>query len=288
MFVSDRIVFLELHKTGCTHIRNLLLELVGGRLEGKHNQAAAALFTPGRIFLGSVRNPWDWYLSLWAYGCDGKGVVHGNTTRDGLRLRGRGWRTDPGAALRELLQAGRNRNAPRWRRTYRDVDDAGAFRDWLQMVHDPDTRADVGDGYGAAPMSSFAGLLTWRHTRLFCARSDEADALQAIASPGALEHRQRHHCFIDAFIRNEHLEHDLLEALDGAGIAVSAAVRRDLLQRPRTNTSSRTRDSGHYYDAASERLVGQRDGLLVGRFGYAPRTGPLVARAGAPVSSSSA
>src|SRR5690349_15515950 len=44
MFVSDRIVFLELQKTGCTHIRNLLKEIVGGRLVMRHNQAPAELF----------------------------------------------------------------------------------------------------------------------------------------------------------------------------------------------------------------------------------------------------
>ena len=48
MFVSDSIVFMELHKTGCTHIRNLLKELVGGEFQGKHNQATPDLLTSGR------------------------------------------------------------------------------------------------------------------------------------------------------------------------------------------------------------------------------------------------
>src|SRR5690349_15399636 len=78
MFVSDRIVFLELQKTGCTHIRNLLKEIVGGRLVMRHNQAPADLFTGDRFFLGSVRDPWDWHVSLWAYCCDGRGDLYSN------------------------------------------------------------------------------------------------------------------------------------------------------------------------------------------------------------------
>src|SRR5688500_14845666 len=89
MFVSDKIVFMELQKTGCTHIRNLLKEIVGGRFVERHIQADPQLFTNGRYFLGSVRDPWDWHISLWAYGCDNKGDFHSNVTTQGIRLRNR-------------------------------------------------------------------------------------------------------------------------------------------------------------------------------------------------------
>src|SRR6476619_6662167 len=95
MFISDRIVFLELQKTGCTHIRDLLRELVGGQLVGKHNQARRRLFIEGKSFLGSIRDPWDWHVSLWAFGCQGKGSVHISVTVDGLRIKGRGWTRNP-------------------------------------------------------------------------------------------------------------------------------------------------------------------------------------------------
>src|SRR5690606_10461451 len=115
MFVSDRIVFLELQKTGCTHIRNLLQELVGGELVGKHNRAGRELCSVDRFFLGSVRDPWEWYISLWAYGCDRKGVVFGTVTKRGRRIRGRGWSVDPIGAVRDLLRSRPNRNGEEWR-----------------------------------------------------------------------------------------------------------------------------------------------------------------------------
>jgi hypothetical protein len=91
MFVSDRLVYLELHKTGCSHIRSLLNEILPGELRPIHLQAPHDLFTAGRMFLGSVRSPWSWYTSLWGFGCDSKGGVFGSVTRSRGSIRGLGW-----------------------------------------------------------------------------------------------------------------------------------------------------------------------------------------------------
>jgi hypothetical protein len=269
MFVSDRLAFIELHKTGCTHIRGLLKELVGGELAGKHNQADAELFDGRRVFLGSVRDPWDWYVSLWAYGCDRKGIVYGNVTRGGLKLRGHGWRDDPWLAVRELLAARPNAHAAEWQRTYRDASDAGAFRQWLRMMHDERYWSDFGQGYGRSRLSRLAGLFTWRYMKLFACRDGESHSLDRISSFEQLVEHDREHGFIDHFIRNEHLEADLFLALERSGFEVDADTKAEILARARTNTSSRRQGRGYYYDDATARLVGERDRLLVEKFGYA-------------------
>lgn len=282
MFVSDKLVFLELHKTGCTHIRRALLELVGGECVGKHNQAGGGLFTPGRAFLGSVRDPWDWYVSLWAYGCDGKGAIYGNATRRGYALRGRGWSVDPLGALVDLARRGRNRHWRQWRRAYANVEDPGAFREWLHMLHDPDHRQDVGEGYGGSALGGFAGLMTYRFVRLFAFTREDPHGAGAIASPLALKRHVDQACFIDHFIRNEALEDDLLRALRGCRIALPADAEAALRGRARTNTSSRRSGAARYYDAASIRLVSERDALVVERFGYAPPVAATCASAPSP------
>ena len=88
MFESDRVIFLQLHKTGTTTIVDELQRCTPGRLhknrqQGKH----MALNVPqnGRLVLGSIRNPYDWYLSLWAYGCAGKGELAWYLKADPLR-----------------------------------------------------------------------------------------------------------------------------------------------------------------------------------------------------------
>lgn len=270
MFVSDRIVFLELQKTGCTHIRNLLQELVGGELVGKHNQAGRELFSGDRFFLGSVRDPWEWYISLWAYGCDRKGVVFGTVTKRGRRIRGRGWSVDPIGAVRDLLRSRPNRNAEEWRRTYRDVNDAGAFREWLHMMHDGRELPDVGDGYARSALGRVAGLLSYRYLKLFTCRKGESEMLHRLSTFEQVAAHERDHCFIDHFIRNENLESDLLDALRRAGCTLPSSIESRVAARPRTNTSSRKQGPGYYYDAHTEALVGARDRLVVDRFGYRP------------------
>lgn len=268
MFVSDKIVFMELQKTGCTHIRNLLREIVGGQFVERHIQADPRLFTEGRSFLGSVRDPWDWHVSLWAYGCDDKGDFHSNVTTNGIRIRRRGWRLHPYSTLVEYLQSRPNRHAEEWKRTCRDVNDAGAFRQWLYMLHDEKYWPDVGEGYWRYPLNRFAGLLTYRYIKIFTCRKGELDLLRDVSTPGKLFAHERERCFIDHFIRNESLEPDLLAVLERMGIEVPERVAAGMASRPRTNTSSKKHGPGYYYDADTERLVGERERLIVERFGY--------------------
>lgn len=270
MFISEKIVFMELQKTGCTHIRNLLKEIVGGEFVERHIQADPRLFTRERAFLGSVRDPWDWHVSLWAYGCDGRGDFHKNVTTPGIRIRDRGWRLHPYSTLMEYLACRPNRHAAQWRRTFRDSTDAGAFREWLYMLHDEAYCADIGEGYWRCPMSRFTGLLTYRYMKIFACRKGELDLLRSISTREQLVRHERQHCFIDHFIRNERLEPDLLAVLQRLGIEVPPATAASMASRPRTNTSSKRHGPGYYYDEDTARLVGDRDRLIVEKFGYAP------------------
>ena len=268
MFVSDKIVFMELQKTGCTHIRNLLKEIVGGTFVERHIQADPRLFTNGRSFLGSVRDPWAWHVSLWAYGCDGRGDFYSNVTTKGIRIKDRGWKLHPYSTLLEYLECRPNRHAEEWKRTFRDVNDAGAFRQWLHMLHDETYWPDVGEGYWRCGMSPFAGLLTYRYMKIFSSKKGELGSLRSVSTPEQLMEYEKTNCFIDYFIRNENLESDLLEALEFTKFEVPPEVAAGMKSRPKTNTSSKKHGPGYYYDAETEKLVGDRDRLIVEKFGY--------------------
>lgn len=268
MFVSDRIVFLELQKTGCTHIRNLLKEIVGGQLVMRHNQAGSPLFTGDRFFLGSIRDPWDWHVSLWAYCCDRRGDLYSNLSTTGIRVRDLGWKRDFFSVLRLVLGSRPNWHAKEWKRTFRDVNDPGAFREWLRMLHAEAYWRDVGEGYWSCPLNRFAGLLTYRYMRLFTCRKNQLGELRAVSTPEQLVAHERQHCFIDRFIRNEHLEADLVEALRAANVDIPPRIALELMERPKTNTSSKKRGPQYYYDEQTEKLVGDRDRFIVEKFGY--------------------
>lgn len=274
MFISDRLVFLELQKTGCTHIRDALVHLVGGQLVGKHNQVEDALLRRAPAFLGSVRDPWDWYLSLWTYGCAGKGAIQRRVTTPGLRLHGLGWAQHPVAAWVGLRSRWR-RDVQAWQAVYRDPADPQAFRQWLRLLLQPPTHYDIGEGFGASPLSLAAGLMTYRFVRLFTLSRSQLRLMNGLTSQAKIAQHIERHCFVQQFIRMEHLESDLIAALAACGLPLDAGQQAELLARRPTNTSQRPLGLSHYYDAESSALVAAREAVLIERFNYrAPGTTP--------------
>jgi hypothetical protein len=158
----------------------------------------------------------------------------------------------------------------KWRATYRDANDAGAFRHWLHMMQDHRYFDAVGEGYSDSPASRHVGLLTFRYLTLFCTKVGENDRLSALAAFDDVKAYARDHCFIDFFIHNERLEADLLTALEKIDVPITDSIRSKVMSKPRTNTSSKRHGPEYFYDPASEALVASRDRLIIEKFGYTP------------------
>ena len=276
MFVSDRLVFTELHKTGGSHIGKWLARLVDGEQVGKHNRIPEEMW--GKFILGSVRNPWDWYVSLWAFGCGGQGSVHRQVTR---RLD---WAYATNSLSHEMdrripspwiisRQCWQDLRKPigDWKETYRDPSDAVGFRRWLAMLMDPARRFDMGEGFGFSPVSNWAGLLTYRYLKLFSRLGDRLyndRRLNTLVGAGELWRETR---LVQFIVHNERLENDLIAALEAAGIPLNPSQKETLLsaRHNKTNTSRRL-PMAHYYDAASIDLVRKREALIIEEHGYQP------------------
>ena len=238
MFVNQRLVYLELHKTGCTQVDELLSRLVDGRQIGKHNRLD---FDPGeRRVIGSIRSPWAWYVSLWAFGCEGKGEVFDNTV------------------------TARRARARAWRACYEDVHDPDLFRSWLLRVLDPDHARDVLPQFAATRLSRHAGLLTYRYLWLYSRRPRGLKRLRE-AELARFDDEQN---LLTDVIRNEQLESDLVAALRRAGYTLEQDQLAGLGEMPRTNVSEHG-PVGRYYDASTAELVRERDRLIVEKYGYA-------------------
>lgn len=268
MFVARQLVFVELHKTGSTHICKLLALALEGRQLGKHNRPDAALLASGRSFVGSVRCPWAWYLSLWRYGCAGKGGLHRSLT-----AAAPDW---PPGALWHPLATGRRwlsgRDPQFWRELYADGADAAAFRRWLVAVHDPQHRWHLGLPYALHPASRHWGVLTVRFLALFCRGPHRR--WRALADAGALGARMGELCYINHFVRTESLVADLLDALAACGVPIDAAMGRRMEQMTPSNTSGARAPLAHWYDSATVELVARREAALIKRFGWQPPIGP--------------
>jgi hypothetical protein len=264
MFVSSRLVYLQLQKTGCTHIAKLLDDIVGGEQVGKHNRLPDGMNLEGRRVLGSIRNPWDWYVSLWAFGCKGTGDLY---NRLAVRRFGtRRFRKRPLRALALTVKAVTT-STREWREVYQSPEDPDLFRRWLRMVHDPKYRDSLGEGYGRSRLSQIAGFLTYRYaflyTRelepLYTSAFDSQEAVAAYLDAGNV---------LDFAIRQERLEDDLVAALRSSGIELTDDHLAHVYESRRSNTSTRVRDLSYYYDPESIDLVAQRDKALIDRYGY--------------------
>ena len=276
MFLSDNLIFVELHKTGGTHILNLLEQITKGQRIGKHNRVPEEYHD--RFIIGSIRNPWDWYVSLWAYGCSSRGSVQHQLTR-GVDLR-YNYRLLPGEMEKKYLTPGewfhqvRNdltKPVDQWRSLYRDSNDAEAFRQWLTLLLSPERKLDMAEGYGFFPLAGDHGLLTYRYLKLFTRLGDRIYDHGTLAHDVDLDAIWQHYAITRFIIRNEALEEDLIHALEYAGIRLTDCDRQMILagRSNKSNTSERGNTS-KYYDDDTRRLVAERERFIIARHGYQP------------------
>lgn len=275
MFVTDNLVYLELHKTGGTHIGRLLSELLDGEQIGKHNRLP--LEFQNRFILGSIRNPWDWYVSLWAYGCGAKGSVYTCTTQ-GVNLSyyhrqlpkemGTNW-LSPSQYLQQIL-ADCTKPVAQWQACYRDHRDAQLFRTWLKKVLSSARRLDIREGFGFSPLSHHSGLLTYRYFKLFTDLNkqlyQDSSKLKSVEN---MEEIWSHHKQVNYIIRNENLESDLIEALERANLNITEQQKQTVFgaRQAKTNTSKR-KETGYYYDQECLDLVAEKDALIIKNHNY--------------------
>lgn len=271
MFINDKIIYLQLQKTGCTHITRLLTSYVGGAAPAKHGRLDRP--TEGRTVIGSVRNPWDWYVSLWAYGCMGNGGIETRLTARRLALAGRNLRAaarhpSRWAGLpRLILRQTADHDLGFWRRVYRDPSDPGAFREWLIAINEPRVQNMVFEDSRVLPVHTFAGLYTARLVYLYSYADAWDCEAPTLTSLDMLKNFFEQHKILDRMIRTEAIPADLAEVMKMIGhVNVTETV---LAGEGRTNASKRDAFE-MYYDTETLMLVAERDRLVIETFGYTP------------------
>ena len=306
MLICDQLVFIELQKTGSTHIKQLLRELVGGVNDGKHNTPDERMLHCGKPFVGSVRNPWLWYLSLWSYGCQSKGELYQRLTHEKRwkRLRDKAEsrraretaapaneQDDDGDEADSPRRLPAHWNAERAKYWYADPDNPEAFREWIQAVLGRRTlRHMLMAGYGKSPIGKAGGLMTYRYFTLFVKGAETAGP--TMNNLLSLRLMDRSDCFVNHFIRNESLADDFIQVVQSCGVDLSDTQRESVLSARKVNTSTRPHGPSYYYDEASLKLVARRERFIIEKFGYSaakPRLDTAkVAAVSAPVSVASA
>jgi glycosyltransferase involved in cell wall biosynthesis len=237
MFISDKLVFVHLPKAAGSHISYLLSQILEGEITKRpHIPADDEHFRKGIPFIGSIRCPWQWYLSQWTYGCDNEGGIYKKVTSP----RGKKkivYNFNPYFTFLSFINEYTRKPEP-WRNCYTNSDDAEAFRDWLRMVCSSRFRFDIDKKYGYSGISRVAGLMTYRYLTLYCKNPKQMSSNRCF-------NRNQIRSFVDKnfyithLIRNENLEDDLMKMLTSCGIDLSDEQENNILNTPKTNTSTR-------------------------------------------------
>src|SRR5450432_3433162 len=129
MCQCDQLTYIQMQKTGCTHIATLLSNLFHGRQIGKHNAATEDQILSNKYFISSIRNPWEWYLSLWTFGVQGNGALRHRLTKRHFSRCLKSAINHPKTAHVSLFHE-LSKSVDLWRSVYDRSDNVESFRRW--------------------------------------------------------------------------------------------------------------------------------------------------------------
>jgi len=275
MFISTNLIYLELQKTGGSHLLKLLERYTDGISEGKHNRLLNA--QAGKYICGSIRNPWDWYVSLWAYGVGGKGAVSSRSV-SGIdfdyyyrmlpKSMGKNW-LSPMEFVTSLYHDA-IKPVHQWEQSYENSSDPKLFRRWLTLLLNIDRRFDIGEGYSFSPLAKHAGLLTYRYFRLFSLGNTVFKDRRLSKYEGIASYDDEYN-ITQGIIKTESLEEDFIRILGEAGLPLSEDQINNIKNRQEGKTNiSKRKSTVYYYDETTIELVAQRDRYLIEKYGYSP------------------
>jgi len=275
VYITDEFVFVEVPKTGSTYIDQIMIDMLDGEKAGKHNYPSDALLDSNRSFVGSIRDPFDWYVSLWSYGCKVKersGPYRKTMTYRPFDLKGYGFDKKPvfgaKAYANYLLKAPfAKRDA--WKAAYVDSKNPDNFRTWVDLMFRSDEIYLYNAIFAQTRLKNFVGLYTFRYLWLCCRNREE---LLTTSCPGTLEELrawEQKNCYVDRFIKMEDMADGLITLFDDFGYTLTDEQRGRLEDNKRHNASKRSREIGQYYNSEDRALIYEREKIIFDKFGYA-------------------
>lgn len=288
MYDADKLIYLQLEKTGCTHISRLLSKCVSGKQIKKHNPLEN--YESSKLIVGSIRNPWDWYVSLWAYGAKGEGVIRQSTTQRSFQnaLKLHSGTNDPfnfsawvkqsplkhtlmtlGGSYKGIWSEFFRKPVQSWEKSYADPYNPDCFRHWLKLTLGNASQHGLGVGYAQNPVSAFAGLMTYRYCRLYIRDFLKASQTRPLNTYQQLVSLDQECNLLDEIIRTESLESDFIRVLEHAGYSVEEEQLAIIESSPATNTSKRATVE-RYYDQETIDLIHEKDKFIIEKYNYQP------------------
>ncbi len=273
MFLSDEFVYVDLNKTGSVSVLTWLHALEVPQRHVKHHlKPDEAIISSDILKFATIRNPWDFYLSLWSYGVKQKRKSGPYLALTRFRpLKSRGYTQNPRGAILgfvpALLAAARQDRKANLQ-LYSDPNNPEAFRTWLRKLMDPKLASVLSGAYYSSRLFSYSGLYSYRFCNLYCADNKTLHSGR-LRDSVTLEKWVEQHCYIDRFLHTETLAADFRSVVLDHGIAQAETLDSVIgTGKPRNASRSATVKRSDFYDMETRQLVAERESLIVNRFGY--------------------
>lgn len=136
MLIGDKIIFSHLQKTGGTYIASELTRSFPKltNIKVKHATLNKKIIKNKKLVIGSIRDPYSYYISLWSYGCENRGGLKDRLCSNSSNIK----------PLIKLFFSNSNFRLSdfnlfknkRWNYLYSDVNNFNNFREWLFLIND--------------------------------------------------------------------------------------------------------------------------------------------------------
>tara|TARA_Y100000590_G_C15669310_1_gene995693 strand:+ start:90 stop:905 length:816 start_codon:yes stop_codon:yes gene_type:complete len=266
MFLSKDFCYLELHRSASAHISKLLEKYFPkGKRIGIHDRADKDTYNSKIFFLGSIRNPWDWYVSMWAKACEKRGELYEWTALKKFRFHRLGLKTKPFLSpyifFNQFVKPFK-----KWNEVYVDPKNLDNFRSWLKLIL-KDRIHDDGSGFGLSSIHNFSGQLTYRYLCLFSKRTEDLFN-NSISNFDDMKRFDENYNVLNYVIKLENLENDFINFLTKLNMKVDPSEEKLISNLSRTNKSSRINNFIEYYDQESIDIVYQKERLIIDKYNY--------------------
>ena len=266
MFLTDQICYSDMHKTGSVAVNKWLKELFPHGYLRHHEKLSPELIASDRIKFGTYRDPRDFYVSLWSYGCKSgkKSGPYCNLTsyRPFKSLATSNNLMGAISALVKKTMVSLSFDRGRMLQLYSDANDPQLFREWLKVVLDPKFASVLSGSYYYSGVYQWCGLYTW-YMLLFYFEEMDTVYKGGLKTLRDFEDFVQQNCYIDQFLRTSHLLQDFKLLMTSQGLVDETNPKLIGIEDKHYNTSkSKKLTRSDFYNSDLEMLIEKRDSMI--------------------------
>ena len=257
-------IYLDLEKTACSHIRKLILKYFDAAEDtNKHKILTSKADLINKDIIGSVRHPYDWYVSHFLYGYHKGGAIRHLYKKSFFQ----------NLLNMSLLDLKKN-GLPDFDTFYK-ADDKKEFKKWLFSILNKKSKYYFknlnyqkrdkyfhSNSFGYQHLSNQkTGLFTQHFLNMYflnyaALHPDDFYEVNEYTKTGLIP---------DHFIKVENLETDFSNIFSKYNPIITTD---ELSKSEKTNTSVKGYDVEHYLDNECKTLIKQKDNYIFELFGY--------------------